>query len=395
MPLFKPKYLLSKAKRALLIGTLGASLLLPRVLHDKQVTQQHVNPKATAHVIIESREVVFESMLNKLHSSKALPNVRLNLINQLRDPYFLNYYPKLVDSYIDFAFRKQNIDPIYGKAIFYNRKFNLANPLSLVSPQILKSLGIDRISSLDPFTLVDYTLDYLQIVKKKYPNANDAQLFSIYLYGNTKQSNYKKFLELVKKTRENYSSEFNAFMNSYRARFTLKELTFSSEQIVRKSFEEFKAMSDKEQKQEIRFFVEDFAHRLDLDPDTILRIIEVESNFNYLAESPVKAKGLMQVQDVNLGELKKHIDFNEILGFVPEAKDLFNPYVNLIVGMYSYRYLLEKYNWDYDVALIVYNIGSGNYAKMLAGDKKQIAAAKKYLDKMYRILARDWGIIDK
>lgn len=391
MPLFKPRF-----RKILLASVLGASLLMPRPLHERQVIREPIKPKETmSYTIPQSREVVFESMLNKLHSSKALPNVRSNLVNQLNDPYFSNHYPKLVDSYIDLAFKRQNIDPIYGKAIFFNRKFNLSNPLSLVSPQILKSLGIEKISSLDSFTLIDYALDYLSVVKKKYPKANDAELFSIYLYGSAKQSNYKKFLELVKTARKTYDSEFNAFMDSYRARSTLKELTFDSEQVVRKSLKEFIAMNDKERTQQIKFFVEDFAHRLDLDPDTIVRIVEVESNFNYLAESPVKAKGLMQVQDVNLEELKKHLDFNKILGFVPEAKDLFNPYVNLVVGMYSYRYLLEKYNWNYDVALVVYNIGPGNYAKLLAGDKKQIAAAKKYLDKMYKILARDWGLTYK
>jgi hypothetical protein len=259
----------------------------------------------------------------------------------------------------------------------------------LVSPHILKFLGIDKSSITDPFRAIDLTLKYVDHLKTKYPKSTDEEIFSIYLYGNSKKNNLEKYRKLLEKTIQKYSVDLDSFSINYRAQAVIGSLTVDATKHIRKTKEEYERLARPEQIQLIKFFVEDFARKLDLDPDTMFKIIEIESTYNHLAISPAKAMGLMQVQEVNLTELKKHIDFRDVLGFIPEAKDLYNPYTNMVVGMYSFRYLLEKYDWNYEKALMIYNIGVGNYAKMLSGDKKQKDAALRYVNKMRRLKERD------
>lgn len=391
MPIFKPKYLLSKAKRALLIGTLGASLLAPREIHHSTINPtRFVAPKTKVeYVIPEERSVAFDLMLNKLHISRSFFNVRSEILKRLQSPFFANYFPQLIEKYIELTFKKYDLDPIYGKAIFFNRKFDLRNPLSLESPYVLKHLGIDRKDIKDPFMALDYTLQYINYLKKKYPKANNSEIFSIYLYGSFKKSNLDRLSVLVDKAKDKYDLELAEFLNNYRSRAILKELSFDARHLIKRSLEEYRNLSRVEQIEDIKFFIEDFARQLDLDPDAIFKIVEIESNYNYLAQSNAKAYGLMQVKEVQLEELKKYVDFRNILGFIPEVKDLFNPYVNLVVGMYSFRYFVEKYTWNYETALMVYNIGVGNYAKLLAGDQKQKGAASRYVGKFNKLKLKD------
>ena len=390
----KPKQKLSrigkKVKKAVVISTIGLSALSPQ--HGKVpqkeppriveiYTKKPTIAKNKVNPINISEKAPFEPVLKEL--IKARGRARTEILKQLELQH-ASQQPILINRYIELAFKEYNLDPIYGKAIFFNRIFNLKNPLGLESPSIFKRLGVDKKTIKDPFTYIDLTLQYISSLKKNNPNVKDLEIFARYLYGPSYKSKLKHLSELIGRTRNNYNFSIAEFSNTYRARILLSEYNFNARVFIKKSLSEFKKLSKEMQKLEIKSFVENIAPKLDLDPEILLRMISIESKFNYLIESPTNAKGLMQVKDVVLAERKKHIDFKKILGFEPSPKDLLNPYVNLVVGAYHIKYLIELYG-SLDVALMVYTIGPGNYIKMLEGNKQQEKFAKEYVRRYYAV----------
>jgi soluble lytic murein transglycosylase-like protein len=95
--------------------------------------------------------------------------------------------------------------------------------------------------------------------------------------------------------------------------------------------------------------VKKMVHRLApefrLDPDLVLAVVQVESNFNPGARSPKNAQGLMQL--------------------IPETadrfgvKDVWDPEENLRGGMAYLRWLLDRFEGDLSLALAGYNAGEG------------------------------------
>ena len=85
----------------------------------------------------------------------------------------------------------------------------------------------------------------------------------------------------------------------------------------------------------------------------VLAVIKVESNFKPNAVSEKDAKGLMQIKDETFSFVcdKYDLDYSE--------RDIFDPSINLEVGVLYIDYLFKKYG-DIDVALCAYNAGEGN-----------------------------------
>ena len=121
---------------------------------------------------------------------------------------------------------------------------------------------------------------------------------------------------------------------------------------------------------DVHLFVNDLASRFGFKSSSILKLIKMESNYNHIKKSGNR-HGLMQVPEAALGELKKHVDFKKILGFEPSPKDLYNPYLNIIVGTYYLKHLVNTYK-SVDIAITVYGIGPENYMKMLKEIKLKI-----------------------
>ena len=94
-------------------------------------------------------------------------------------------------------------------------------------------------------------------------------------------------------------------------------------------------------------FIELYAQRYALEPALIAAVINTESHFNYRAQSPKGAKGLMQLMDFNSRK------FNI---------DPFNPEQNIRVGSYMLARLIKKYN-SVPLALAAYNAGEGAVKK--------------------------------
>jgi len=104
------------------------------------------------------------------------------------------------------------------------------------------------------------------------------------------------------------------------------------------------------------------AERASLDPQLVLAVIDVESNFDRHAISHAGAQGLMQVMPF----------WKEVYGQPDD--DLFNPLVSLRYGCTILRHYLDKYP-NARTALAAYNGSLGRDV---------------YPDRIFKRLARDW-----
>lgn len=86
-----------------------------------------------------------------------------------------------------------------------------------------------------------------------------------------------------------------------------------------------------------------------IDQNIIKSVILAESAANEKAQSPVKAKGLMQLMDSTARELG--------------VKNVWNPRENILGGAKYLSGLLRQYNGDLKLALAAYNAGPGNVEK--------------------------------
>lgn len=100
-----------------------------------------------------------------------------------------------------------------------------------------------------------------------------------------------------------------------------------------------------------------------LDPQLVLAVIDIESNFNRYALSHAGAQGLMQVMPF----------WKKVYG--QQDDDLYNPLTSLRYGCRILRYYLDKHP-DLYRALAAYNGSLGR---------------KVYPKKIFRRLAKQWG----
>lgn len=91
--------------------------------------------------------------------------------------------------------------------------------------------------------------------------------------------------------------------------------------------------------------VEQLAPSYRLDPELVLAVIEVESNFNPKARSHKHAQGLMQLIPATAKRFG--------------VADPYDPHENVRGGMAYLRWLLDHFNGDLRLALAGYNAGEG------------------------------------
>ena len=77
------------------------------------------------------------------------------------------------------------------------------------------------------------------------------------------------------------------------------------------------------------------------------------------AKSASNAVGLMQIMEATAIETANKMDLN-----VTE-EDLFNPELNINIGLKYFSNLVNKYNDNYYLAIIAYNAGIGNVDKWI------------------------------
>ena len=107
-------------------------------------------------------------------------------------------------------------------------------------------------------------------------------------------------------------------------------------------------------------YVEKYSKKYDIDPYMVYAIIKAESNFNENAKSASNAVGLMQIMEATAIETANKMNLN-----VTE-KDLFDPELNINIGLKYFSNLVNKYNNNYYLAIIAYNAGIGNVDKWIA-----------------------------
>lgn len=132
----------------------------------------------------------------------------------------------------------------------------------------------------------------------------------------------------------------------------------------------------------VRVYVLFAAIMFDLDTKLFYNQIKMESSFKSLAYSRVKAIGPGQIR-VNTG---KYIS--------PEIHSVFLwvPFVNVYISAKYMRYLLDKYNGNYSLALVAYNWGETNVDKKIKGIK--IEKNKNYIYK-FKNIPESYGYLKK
>jgi soluble lytic murein transglycosylase len=104
-------------------------------------------------------------------------------------------------------------------------------------------------------------------------------------------------------------------------------------------------------------YVQKYAEEYNIDPLLVYSVIKAESNFNPNAISTSGAMGLMQVMELTAIEKAEILDINMNSDNINK---LFEPSINIHIGVSYLAFLLEKYNGNIMLALAAYNAGLGN-----------------------------------
>ena len=111
-----------------------------------------------------------------------------------------------------------------------------------------------------------------------------------------------------------------------------------------------------------------------IDPELAFRLVKLESDFNTHATSPVGAVGLTQVMPSTAKYYVKGIT----------RERLYDPHTNLRVGFRYLRGLVNEYNGDVKLALLVYNRGPVAVAKSRAQGDNPSNGYDRIVTKGYR-----------
>ena len=115
------------------------------------------------------------------------------------------------------------------------------------------------------------------------------------------------------------------------------------------------------------------ANQRDLDPAIVFGLIRRESAFDEKAQSPVGARGLMQIMPKTGRQIAR--DLKEKW----RAKNsLFNPELNVKFGTFYYKQLLDRFNGHYVLAAAAYNAGPHRVKRWLP--EEQAVAADIWIE---------------
>jgi soluble lytic murein transglycosylase-like protein len=119
-------------------------------------------------------------------------------------------------------------------------------------------------------------------------------------------------------------------------------------------------------KEDLAEAIYDEAVRYNYDPKFILALIDTESNFYNWAVSKAGAKGLMQIMPEVAQDLAQRMGI-EWMG----DRTLFNPYLNVKMGVYYLSELLKYFDHDLGTAVTAYNYGP-TYVRGLLDRNEQL-----------------------
>lgn len=128
---------------------------------------------------------------------------------------------------------------------------------------------------------------------------------------------------------------------------------------------------------EYREFIAQQCSEMGIDPTIVYSVIKAESSWKADAVSAKGAIGLMQLLPSTAQWLA------EESGEEITREDLFNPEINITLGITYLQYLQEKYDGDIDRMIAAYNAGEGNVDKWIKeGVKIQFKETENYLRKV-------------
>jgi soluble lytic murein transglycosylase len=128
---------------------------------------------------------------------------------------------------------------------------------------------------------------------------------------------------------------------------------------------------DKNQLIDIAYTIVKEAKYNHLDPYLILAIIKVESSFNITSVSHKGAMGLMQLKPTTAFYISEQIsDIN-----IANSNDLYDPILNLKIGINYLAYLRKKFDGNLKYAIIAYNIGPEKLRKII---EDEMPTPKRY-----------------
>ena len=117
----------------------------------------------------------------------------------------------------------------------------------------------------------------------------------------------------------------------------------------------------------------DVASAEGIDPELAFRLVKLESDFNVRATSPVGAIGLTQLMPATANYYVKGIT----------REKLYDPHTNLRIGFRYLRGLVNEYDGDVKLALLVYNRGPVAVAKSRAQGNNPSNGYDRILTKGY------------
>ena len=121
---------------------------------------------------------------------------------------------------------------------------------------------------------------------------------------------------------------------------------------------------------QIKKILVDHARGIGVPPTLALAVAKVESDFNPNALSSVGARGIMQIMPQTARE-----------EYGATARSLWNPEINIQIGVdYLYR-LFKQYDQRWDLALSHYN---GGTLRGRGGDAKPHRYTRKYVNKVFQ-----------
>jgi soluble lytic murein transglycosylase-like protein len=125
-------------------------------------------------------------------------------------------------------------------------------------------------------------------------------------------------------------------------------------QVIRRAVEHYRI------DRELAAWIHDAAIEAGIPPDLAYGLVWVESRFDPRAVSSAGALGIAQVMPATARQLIPDL----------ERTELFEPEINLRIGMAYLRYLIERYEGDQRLALTAYNRGPGRVSRALAAGQE-------------------------
>ncbi len=101
-----------------------------------------------------------------------------------------------------------------------------------------------------------------------------------------------------------------------------------------------------------REYIEEISNKYNLDLSLVLSVINIESGWDEKAVSSSGAVGLMQVMSATAKEVAQKLEMENY-----EDRDLYEGKINIEIGCFYLRYLIDLFGGNEKLALCAYNAG--------------------------------------